>query len=855
MKTTLALALLLGAVLCVDYYPQQQHQQHQQYNYPPQQQQQGYYPQPVYGQQVYPKFVKEDPKPDKPLDGEFIEGTLKAGGGSGCPEGFYAATIENIQEEEQGFNLASITTTGYESYCIKITKYEWAAATWEQVNDDCEQAGGRLASVHTPEQNDFLKALRAEHDANAHLPIGLIDQDNSVSGMYWTDGSGFDNFGTILYKHPWNNSNPDDKWGLEKGVSIWKTDDWVDIRVKKHHRDKPALGVCMTPPPVDAADGIAVTKYYVFITGVFTNEMVIGGKKVTNIYPDIRNQDIFVACFRRYDATLKWVKVAGGPNRDYGIKIAVNEAASRVYVVGSSQVSPTDSRPIVFARAPWEVILNTKGGRRACPTPDPVDPARRRPDEEPYDPELECDGSPYDVAFLACYKAKDGKLVWAQPIISSQSDTRTHDVAVETVAGKDYIYVSWSFKYDATFHGLHSQIKLENEDPGTTTFYTNDFFVAKYDGEGWVKWARSGGGTLGDEALSIALDDHVVYTTGYFNGFNNDAYIARRENDAIEHQALTEAPAHEEDIFLAMFSKYDGEFLGARVAGGPGFDAGFGVTVDCCDKPNKKVYVTGAIGGAAYFGNEEHGESAARAQTLVAKGASDLFVAAWMVKGGAFRWAVRVGSNDPDHLCGNADANELNHYPSLILRSDEIGNYTEQSYACVLKERGISIDVAEGGLIIVGQIGKVPDIDFNNERDIITPGDGDFDWIVMKLDCWNGDLIWYNVGESLDGLSRFSSAKDVAIDHGYIFFTGYYFGETSFDALGKRERVTEIEGIDIFVSVISLCGEECKCEAPEECVNCYKHAPQYYYQQSYAPYQYHGQPYYYSPQQHQQYVY
>jgi hypothetical protein len=79
MKTVIALALLLGAVLCVDYYPQQQHQQ---YNYPPQQHQQGYYPQPVYGQSVYPKFVNEDSKPDKPLDGEFIEGTLKAGGES-----------------------------------------------------------------------------------------------------------------------------------------------------------------------------------------------------------------------------------------------------------------------------------------------------------------------------------------------------------------------------------------------------------------------------------------------------------------------------------------------------------------------------------------------------------------------------------------------------------------------------------------------------------------------------------------------------------------------------------------------------------------------------------------------------
>jgi hypothetical protein len=71
------------------------------------------------------------------------------------------------------------------------------------------------------------------------------------------------------------------------------------------------------------------------------------------------------------------------------------------------------------------------------------------------------------------------------------------------------------------------------------------------------------------------------------------------------------------------------------VAGGRGSDKGYGVTVDCCDKPNKKVYVTGSFVGTATFGKEEHGESAARAETLVSEGNSqeDIFVAAWMVKG------------------------------------------------------------------------------------------------------------------------------------------------------------------------------------------------------------------------------
>jgi hypothetical protein len=79
MKITFALALLLGAVLCVDYYPQQHQQQYQQHNYiyPQQPQQNTYYAQPAYGQHAY---TKDNRNPSKPLDGEFIEGTLKAGG-------------------------------------------------------------------------------------------------------------------------------------------------------------------------------------------------------------------------------------------------------------------------------------------------------------------------------------------------------------------------------------------------------------------------------------------------------------------------------------------------------------------------------------------------------------------------------------------------------------------------------------------------------------------------------------------------------------------------------------------------------------------------------------------------------
>jgi len=79
-----------------------------------------------------------------------------------------------------------------------------------------------------------------------------------------------------------------------------------------------------------------------------------------------------------------------------------------------------------------------------------------------------------------------------------------------------------------------------------------------------------------------------------------------------------------------------------------------------------------------------------------------------MVKGGAFRWTVRVG-----------------------------GSGFEQGY---------SIAVSEEGLVVAGLINGDGSniISFGTS---VVPG-GTEHFIVVKLDCWSGDLIWYIVGKS-----------------------------------------------------------------------------------------------------------
>ena len=93
--------------------------------------------------------------------------------------------------------------------------------------------------------------------------------------------------------------------------------------------------------------------------------------------------------------------------------------------------------------------------------------------------------------------------------------------------------------------------------------------------------------------------------------------------------------------------------------------------------------------------------------------------------GGAFRWAVRAGGSK--------------------------------------FEEGYSIAVSEHGLVVAGFIsGRGSNINFNDEEDLVVPGGTEQKFIVMKLDCWNGDLIWYSVGERVgEGFTGSSKANDV----------------------------------------------------------------------------------------------
>lgn len=112
-----------------------------------------------------------------------------------------------------------------------------------------------------------------------------------------------------------------------------------------------------------------------------------------------------------------------------------------------------------------------------------------------------------------------------------------------------------------------------------------DMYIAKYSKAGSFLWAAKGGGTLDDEALSVAAD-HAgnIAVTGYYKGtFTVDTVILP-------------GVTGKESFFIAMYDS-TGQFLWARSATG-GNIRGKGIEFD----PAGNVLVTGQYEDSAMFG-------------------------------------------------------------------------------------------------------------------------------------------------------------------------------------------------------------------------------------------------------------
>jgi hypothetical protein len=167
-------------------------------------------------------------------------------------------------------------------------------------------------------------------------------------------------------------------------------------------------------------------------------------------------------------------------------------------------------------------------------------------------------------------------------------------------------------------------VYIAGEMEGTVTFTPgvtltsngdNDIFVAKYNTNGYLQWAKKvGGGSKSDKALGISYSNGNVYLTGRFDTQGN-------------FSGVTMTAYGGKDVFVAKYSSA-GVFQWIKRAGGSGSDEGAAISSDA----SGNAYVTGWFSGTANFSGI----------TVTSAGSKDAFIAKYSSSGNII-WVKRAG--------------------------------------------------------------------------------------------------------------------------------------------------------------------------------------------------------------------
>ncbi len=315
------------------------------------------------------------------------------------------------------------------------------------------------------------------------------------------------------------------------------------------------------------------------VVGSFRDTAVFGqGETNQTSLTSAGVSDVYVA---RYDAAmhLMWVRHIYGPANDQGLAIAV-----------------TSSDAILVAGSYRQALTFSLG------EPNPVT--------------LQSNGSSDTNGFLARFYA-DGSLDWVQDITGSGIQA----VQGLSVASDGTAFVTGLLTVGAVFAPSQS---------GETTlpsFGAEDAFVASYDVNGQLLWAKLAGGT-GNE-WGEAVGAHPAGGCVVTGSFSGSAIFGFFE---VNNTVLTSAGG--DDAFIARFDS-TGDLLWAKRAGGPMAQSGRCIATT----PNGAIYVTGDFESTMVFAPGETSST-----VLNAIGTADVFLARYL-SDGSIDWATQVAGS------------------------------------------------------------------------------------------------------------------------------------------------------------------------------------------------------------------
>jgi len=280
----------------------------------------------------------------------------------------------------------------------------------------------------------------------------------------------------------------------------------------------------------------------------------------------------------------------------------------------------------------------------------------------------------YEDIFLVKYD-QNGNVVWARSAGGSDDYDEGYSVTADTSGN---IYITGRFTSTSiTFSG----ITLNNSSPGF-----EEFFLAKYDNNGNILWAKNAIGSNNDMGYCVITDaNNDVCVTGYFRnsiifgsdtlinasantdvfivkydpngnvlwaksaqGYNNDMgygiatdannniYITgyfRSPSIIFDNDTLLNPDATNYEMFIAKYDS-NGNLLWTKSAGGTGDDQGNGISTDF----NGNVYITGSFESSITFGST----------ILTSIGYDDIFLVKYNSSGN-FLWAKSAGGVSYDY--------------------------------------------------------------------------------------------------------------------------------------------------------------------------------------------------------------
>ncbi|HDS30397.1 MAG TPA: PKD domain-containing protein [Firmicutes bacterium] len=213
-----------------------------------------------------------------------------------------------------------------------------------------------------------------------------------------------------------------------------------------------------------------------------------------------------------------------------------------------------------------------------------------------------------------------GDLLWAKRAGGTGNDEGT---GIATLSDDSTVVIG-SFTGTATFgEGEPNETQLVSKG-------SSDIFIARWNIDGELEWAKRAGGKEWDESWGItAFSDDSVAVAGYFMG---TAIFGLGEPNETQLES-----AGSEDLFIARYNS-DGSLLWAKRAGGTDSDSGYSITA----LSDNSVIVCGYFESVAIFGEGEPNEI-----QLDSSGGYDIFVARYNSVG-ALEWAKNAGGAGDD---------------------------------------------------------------------------------------------------------------------------------------------------------------------------------------------------------------